>query len=56
MNFDDSPVKKKRKTNTNKRPRPTKCIIHVVAGADDGTLSHFTKQSWEVCANVHIKK
>ena len=40
-----SPVKKKRKKII---VRPKTCIIHIVPGAKDETLSAFTEQSWKV--------
>ena len=49
MEFDASPVKKKRrKNNRNKTVRPTTCLIHVDEDADDETMSCFTAQSWKV--------
>ena len=47
MEFDASPVKKKKRRKSN-LVRPTKCLIHVVLNADDATLSCFTEQSWKV--------
>jgi len=47
MEFDTSPVKKKKKRKTTS-VRPTTCIIHVDDDADDATLSCFGEQSWKV--------
>ena len=43
----ESPVKKKKRK---KQPilKPTERIIHVVADANDDSLSAFTTKSWEV--------
>ena len=48
MDFDDSPVKKKKRKSVKSQVRPTKCLIHVVSSSDDTTLSAFTEQSWKV--------